>query len=388
VSLSASERWKRPLASVPLWRAVAMVAACLLTLWGCGGGGGSGSGGAGSLNVHPVWPQPGGGESTALLPAAAQTVRITFDSEAGFQCCLAVDPTTVPIDPLSGLRLLVLDQLPPGPATFTLTAFATDFAPARDGVIALCATSPPGVGRACDATRPDNNASFQQSQPQPVTIVAGTRPPAIDLGMVSYPFVFDLQPPPNDSAASPVPVAFTAADAVTGVDGNSIEVWFRALTKRPPETKQVAVKLNSCDDKTASPCSEQGYLQVMGFSAVSDPISLLPGRFSLSITVKNQASPPEELDFTYEFTVVGDGQAAIAPAGTFPLQSLAPSAGDRTDLVTVAEQQASGTTITLPVVTAGANRTATNTAVPFNHVAVTPTATATPTPAEIVEGTS
>jgi len=356
-----------------------MVAACVLTLWGCGGG--SGSGGPGSLDVQPVWPQPGGGESTVQLPGAAQTVRVTFDSEAGLQCCLAVNPTTVPIDPVSGLRLLVLDQLPPGPATFTMTAFATDFAPAPEGFTALCATSPPGIGQACDATRPAS-AAFQ-SQPQPVTIVAGTRPPAIDIGMASLPFVFDLQPPPNDSAATPVLVAFTAADATTQIDGDSItvEASFRSLSKR------IAVKLSPCDDKTASPCSEQGYLQVTGFFAVSTPVPFPPGPVSLHITGRDLASPPAELDFIYDFTVIGDSQAAIAPAVTFSPQSLGRSAGDRTDPVTAAEQQARGTARTLSAVAAVPVRTATSTPAPFNRRrAATPTATARPTVTYIPEG--
>lgn len=380
VSLSASDRRKCGRARVPLWRAAAVAAAYLLTVWGCSGG--SGSGGPGSLDVRPVWPQPGGGESTAQLPAAAQTVRVTFDSEAGLRCCLAIDPTTVPIDPTSGARLLVLDQLPPGPATFTMTAFTTDFAPAADGVTELCPTNPPGVGQACDATRPASPAF--QSQPQPVTIVAGTRTQAIDVGLVALPFVFDLQPPPGDSTASPVPVAFTAADAVTGIDGNSItvEASFRSLSKR------VAVTLSPCDDKTASPCSQQGYLQVMGFRAVSTPVPLPPGPASLRITGRDLASPPGELDFIYDFTVVANGQAAAAHTVTSSPQSLGPSASDRTDPGATAEQQARGTTSTLSVVTVVPIRTATNTPAPVNHRPATPTATATPTAAHIPEGPS
>jgi hypothetical protein len=355
-----------------------MAVAYVLTLWGCGGG--AGSGGAGSLDVHPVWPQPGGGESSAQLPAAVQTVRVTFDSQAGFQCCLAVNPTTVPIDPASGLRLLVLGQLPPGPATFALTAFATDFAPAPDGVTELCPTSPPGVGQACDATRPASPAF--QSQPQPVTIVAGTRAQAVDISLVALPFVFDLQPAPGDSAASPVPLAFTVADAVTGIDGNSIEASFRSLSKRVPVT------LSPCDDKTDNPCSEQGQLQVMGFRAVSTPVPLPPGKVSLSITGSNLASPPQQLDFTYEFTVVANNQAAIARAVTFSPQSFRPSAGDRADPVAAAEKQAGATTSTLSVATDVAIRTATDTPAPFNHRRATPTATATPTAAYVLGGSS
>jgi hypothetical protein len=363
---------------VPLWRTAATAAVCVLTLWGCGGS----SGGAGSFDVQPVWPQPGGGESTAQLPAAAQTVRITFDSQAGLQCCHAVNPSSVPIDSTSGSRLLVLDNLPPGPATFTLTAFAADFAPAPNGVTDPCPTNPPGVGQACDATRPAS-PSFQ-SQVQPVTIVAGTRPPAIDVGLAALPFVFDLHPPPGTSAASPVPVAFTAADAVTGIDGDSItvEALFRSMSKRVPVT------LSPCDDKTASPCSEQGRLQVIGFRAVSTPVPLPPGPASLRITAHDLASPPVQLDFTYDFTVVADSPAVAARAVNFSPRSIGPPAGDRTDLITSATQQVRDATRMLSVVTAAAIRAATNTPAPVNHHRATPTATATSTAAHIPEGPS
>jgi hypothetical protein len=352
-----------------------MAVACVLTLWGCGGG--STSSGAGGLDVQPVWPQPGGGESTAQLPAAVQTVRITFDSQAGLQCCLAINPATVPIDSASGARLLVLDNLPPGPATFTMTAFAADFAPAPDGFTEVCPTNPPGVGQACDATRPAS-PSFQ-SPPQTVTIVAGTRPPGIDVGLVALPFVFDLQPAPDDSAASPVPVAFTAADAVTGIDGNSItvEASFRSLSKR------VAVTLSPCDDKTASPCSEEGRLQVIGFHAVSTPVYLPPGPASLRITGRNLASPPAELDFSYDFTVTGDSQVASARAVTFAAQLLGPPADDRVTPVTSAQQPVGEDISARSVGTSAALRTPTTTPAPFNNHGAAPTATATPTAAYI-----
>ena len=79
-----------------------------------------------------------------------QTVRLVFESQDGFSCCVAVNPDTVPPDS-TGNRSLLLDSLPSGPGTFMLAGFATDFAPAPAGITQTCATTPAGVGQACDA---------------------------------------------------------------------------------------------------------------------------------------------------------------------------------------------------------------------------------------------
>lgn len=375
VELTVSDqRWRRVRLLLPCIAAI-----CGLTLGGCGGGG-STAGGSGSLDVRPVWPQPGGG-STTTLPAAEQTVRVVFDSDAGLHCCLAINPTTVPIDQASGLRLLVLDQLPSGPATFTMAAFVTDFAPAPNGVTDLCQTDPPGVGAACDATRPAS-PSFE-SPAQPTTIVSGTRTQAIDISMVALPFVFDLQPALGDSIASPFPVAFAAADAVTGIDGSSVtvEAFFRSLSKRVP------VQLNPCDDKTASPCSQGGQLQVTGFHAVATPVVLPAGPASLRITARNLASPPRELDFSYDFTVLpGDQAAAQTQAAAVSAQSL-DSAGDRSDATAPAGSAATvKTTGILPTLTPVPVRTPTGTPAAPHPRRPTPTATATSVPQQTTEG--
>ncbi len=338
-------------------------------------------GGTGSLDVRPVWPQPGGGSTTVLPAAAEQTVRVVFDSDAGLHCCLAINPATVPVDQASGLRLLVLDQLPSGPATFTLTAFVTDFAPAPNGVTDVCPTDPPGVGAACDATRPAS-PSFE-SPAQPVTIISGTRTQAVDISMTALPFVFDLQPAPGDSIASPFPVAFAAADAVTGIDGNSVtvEAFFRSLSKRVP------VQLNPCDDRTESPCSQNGQFQVTGFHAVATPVVLPAGPASLRITAHNLASPPRDLDFSYDFTVLpGDQAAAPARATTVSAESLG-TAGDRSDTAAPASSAATvSTTGILATLTPVPTRTPTGTPAPLHPRRPTPTATATSVPSRTTEG--
>ena len=299
-----------------LVRGAALAVVGLLTLAACGGGG-SGGGESGSLDVRPVWPEPSGGISAAL-PSAVQTVRVVLDSEAGLHCCIAVDPATVPIDNTTGLRLLLLDKLPPGPATFSMVGFPTDFAPAPEGFTEICPTDPPDIGQACDTTRPATS-SFDSPE-QSITIIAGQRSQPTDITMEALPFVFDLHPAPGDSAPSPLSVAFAAAEAVTGIDGSSItvEALFRSLSKR------ISVQLSPCDDGSTSPCSQNGQLQVTGFHAVGTPVALPPGPASLRITARNLASPPRELDFTYDFTVLAEDQSAEqTPAVGTSIQSAA-----------------------------------------------------------------
>src|SRR5207253_2117360 len=137
---------------------VIAVAAChLLALSACGGGGGGGGGGStssvasGSVGVQAMWQQPGGGVSSQL-PGAVQTVRLVFESQDGFDCCVAVNPDNVPPD-ATGNRSLLLDSPSSGAATLMLAGFATDFAPAPAGITQTCTTSPAGIGQPC-ASRP------------------------------------------------------------------------------------------------------------------------------------------------------------------------------------------------------------------------------------------
>jgi len=273
------------------------VLTCLLALASCGGGG-SGTAGGGGLTVNPVWEQPGTGGAEAALPDAVTTARVVFESDAGLQCCIAVTPSSVPVDPASGLRILVLDALPVGPATFTLAGFATDFAPAPAGITSICPTNPPDVGQLCDTERPA--APSFESAPQQVTIVAGTRTQAPTVEVRALPFVIDLYPAPGESVESPLAARFTAVDAVTGIDPNSIvlEASFRSLTKRIPVT------LAPCDDATDTACSPQGTLQVSGYRAVGEVRTFPPDLITLRILASNLASPADQLDFSYNFTAL------------------------------------------------------------------------------------
>jgi len=295
------------------------VVICLLAALGCGGGS-SGGGSNGSLDIQPVWEQPSGGGDGSELPAAIHTVRIVFVSDAGLRCCLALDPRTVPVDSGSGLRLLVLDALPPGPGTLRLSAYVTDFAPAAQEITDMCPTNPANVGQRCDTTRVAT-PSFE-SDPHTVMITPGTRAASPEINVHALPFLIDLHPEQGDSAESPVPIAFTAVDAATGIDGNSIaiEASFRSLTKRVPIT------LSACDDNTTTttPCSAQGQLQVSGFHAVAAPLQLPPGVVSLRIVVQNQALPPRQLDFSYDFTVAGNAGIAAGQSQVAPQEALQP----------------------------------------------------------------
>lgn len=290
------------------WREAVLIAcgvAGLMGLGACGSGSGT-SAGEGSLNLQPVWQQPGGTEENAQLPAAVQTVRIWVESDTGMQCCVAVDPTAVPIDSTSGQRLLVLTDLPPGAAQLMMAAFAADFAPAPDGEIAICATDPAGIGQACDPSRAAS-PSFESST-ETITIVAGTLAEPVDLTLHALPFLLDLQPEPGASAASPIPVSFTAADAATGIDQGSIvvEASFRSLSKR------VALTSTPCDDATETDCSPGGALRVTGYKVIGSGLFLPAGPASLRIVAQNLASPPGQLDFSYDFTVLPGAESGAA----------------------------------------------------------------------------
>jgi len=353
---------------------------CFATAWvvmvglaGCGGGGGGSSGSnlpGGSIGVSPMWPQPDG-SSSSVLPDAVKTLRVVFQSNTGYACCLAVDPLSVPINAGTGQRALVLDQLPPGSGTFQIAGFSTDFAPAVDGVTSTCATLPPGVGEQCDATRPAT-AAFE-SDPISVSIVPGALVHGSEVDIHSLPFAFDLNPDLFATSASPVSLHFTAADATSGIAEGSIaaEVLFRSLSKRSPLT------LSPCDDGGSSPCSQEGALKVKGFRAVGAPLHLPEGPAEVHITAQSLSTPPRALDFTYPFTVfpgTSSVDAAIAAAAGSPTSvPLHPSAA-LPPRPSDSGAQASGT----PADSSQAPATST----PIIPLAMTPTPTATPTPIE------
>jgi hypothetical protein len=291
-------------------RAALGVAAYVLVLVGCGGSGGGGlsssgssgpgPGSGGGLGVQAMWELPGGTGGSSSLPNAVKIVRVVFESSSGLRCCIAIDPTTVPSDPATGQRVLVLDQLPAGPGTFTLAGFVTDFAPAPDGITEVCPTSPSMIGDACDTTQPATPSFL--SDATAVTIVAGTRAQTGNSEIRAFPFVFDLDPAPGDTVTSPAPITFKAANAAHALNPDSIgleltEAAFRPLSKRLPVT------LIPCDDSGDNTCSNGGELGVTGFRVSSPPQILPTGSARLRITASPQDAAAPDLDFSYGFTV-------------------------------------------------------------------------------------
>jgi len=275
----------------------AYAALLMLVVAGCGGSGsgsGGGSGGGGSM-----FPERGGGE-TSQPPASAQTARVVFRSGTGEACCVALDADLVPAG-----ALLVLDDLPAGPATVTVAFFAEDFAPTVDGVPLTCATVPVGLGAPCDPTQVAS-PSFE-SDPQNVNIVPGTQTNVTDLVIRALPFVVEFSPANGAIEPSPVQFAFTVADAVTGVEADTVALELTVQVPDGPDfrtlTKRLPVTLVPCEDASEQPCSAAGNLDLEGYKASSQPAELYPGPVGVRILALNQGDPPQEVDFTYSFGV-------------------------------------------------------------------------------------
>jgi hypothetical protein len=290
------------------WTRHARIALLALLVVGCGGGGGGGGGGVEAPGV--MWPDRGGGTSTTLPPAVT-TGRVVFSSASGEACCVAVDPTL--LTP-AGSALLILDDLPPGPATVTIAGFPTDFAPAVPGIDATCKTVRSNGVEPCDPTRAAS-ASFE-SAPLPVNIVAGAQINLGDVDVSSLPFVLAGFVPAQDEAVQPsaeeiVNFDFTVADAVTGVAADSVALdltvnvpdttqpsQFRALTKRIPLT------LTPCTDGTGAPCNKGADQDLAGFGATGIAQYFPAGPAEVRITAQNLADPARNVDFRYAFEIL------------------------------------------------------------------------------------
>ena len=137
VSCAKNVRW--------IWRVSGALG--LLGVLGCGSGGDSGAdvGGRGRLSARVFWEQsdsgadplaglsgtaPAGGFG-AELPAAVTTVRLDFAPAVGTPCCVAVDPSQLSVDPVTGRRSVVLSDIPVGAGFLTIAGFpgATAAAP-------------------------------------------------------------------------------------------------------------------------------------------------------------------------------------------------------------------------------------------------------------------
>lgn len=360
----------------------------LLCAPGCGGGGSSGStGGDGGLNVNVLWEHPqgaalvatgddrprqqsGGGGFGPELPASVQSVRFVFESQSGFRCCVSIDPGAVPVDPGSGQRSVLLPNLPPGSATLQVAGFPTSTAAAPAGNAETCATQPASAGAACAADLAQT-PSFA-SEPQPVTIVQGTRSDAGDILVSALPFVVpgSLSPALNEIAQSPVAVRFTVADAVTGIDRESVGAAVDG-------DGSAALDLQPCDDATAAHCSEGGRLEVRGFTVERAPQALAPGPKRVDIEARNQAETRRFLDFSYVFRAAG-----VAPTETRTATPPARTATPTTEPAdpTVTRTRATATATREP---ATATMRPSRTTSPTPTVEVSPTVTGTPAPTTI-----
>lgn len=283
----------------PVNAGVAMVCLAALLLGACGGSSSGPGSGPGPGEGEPQFPIRGGGETTEP-PPSVRTARIDFHSEAGERCCVAL-----PIELVPGGALLVLDDLPAGPATLVVAFFAEEFAPAIAEVAATCTTDPRDLGRECDPSRVA--APSFESDPQVVDIVAGGQTNVDMLAIHALPFVFDVTPENGDEVDDPVEFAFTVADAVTGIEEETVDL---ELTLQVPEgssfrplTKRIPLQFTACDDGTAESCSGDDDRDLVGFRARSDPTTLVPGPVEARILALNQGDPPRSVDFEFAFSV-------------------------------------------------------------------------------------
>ncbi|GIW40816.1 MAG: hypothetical protein KatS3mg076_1393 [Candidatus Binatia bacterium] len=235
---------------------------------GCGGSGE----GSGMLGFRALWqraaggaagdfPEPGAGFGTEL-PRAVKTVRLLFESETGFRCCVAFDPRGAPTDPATGERFVVLSPLPVGPATLHVSGFPSGFAPTEREIRETCPLEPGALGRSCSLTQV--TAPSFSSDPRGVTVVAGVESDAGDILLHSFPFVIveSLEPPPRSAPSAPFDLRLTVAEALAGVDADSILVEIVESTRL---VRTVEIVLDPCSDDSPNVCSPGGELGVDGF---------------------------------------------------------------------------------------------------------------------------
>jgi YVTN family beta-propeller protein len=376
------------------------VASFLLAVAGCGGGGGSSDlGGGGGLSFRALWQQPTQGSSALAvaeqgarpssggfgpeLPASVTTVRFVFVPETGDACCVAVDPSTVPIDPVSGQRLLVLTSLPVGAATVTVAGFPTEFAPAPPGVVQTCATRPDAAALACDPDRLQTPSFL--SDPQPVEILQQQRTDAGDILVPSRPFLLagSLHPAPGQSAPNPLAASFVIADAAAGIDAASIAA---AVSVGGQPVADAPLMLHACDDSTAPPCSDGGGLNVSGYAVERAPQLLEAGAAQMSITARNGADTPRSVDFSYPFTMSAPPTATSTVTST-PTATATPTFTGTATATFTATATATFTATATPTATFTATPTFTATATPTFTSTSTATRTATATPTHTATAT-
>ncbi|MBI1817243.1 MAG: hypothetical protein HYR72_19910 [Deltaproteobacteria bacterium] len=274
------------------FRFVLISIAAVAGLAGCGGGSSSSTEFSGGLTMRALWEQPkAGGASAAAthggfgpdIPRAVKSVAIRVDPSIGARRCIAVDPRAIAVDPDSGQRQVVFEKLHAGPAMVTIFGSADDIDAAREH---------------CEG-RGQHTPSFR-SDPHEVLIRPLRFNDAGDIEVYAIPFLLNLDPPAQEPPASIVfrtPIRLTIADAISGIDPASIHVSPQVFDARA----QLLLSLTPCDDAGATPCSAGGEFGVTGFHVEDTPP--LPGPQRVGVVADNLATPPRELDFSYEIVV-------------------------------------------------------------------------------------
>jgi hypothetical protein len=276
-----------------------------------------------SNRTAPPTRTPGGGPS--ILPDICNIGRVVFRSHNGEKCCIAADPVLLPPKPQPGQPILVLTDLPIGPATVTIDGYVENFAPLPEDVTATCKTLNTSGVRPCDTL--DASAAYG-SAPKAITIFGGVRVNLGDIVVSALPFLLDIAPPQNAEVEVPVDMTFTVVDPETGIAAPSValDITLDVPQGEPPVfhpiTKRVPIHLDPCKDGGDAPCSREDNLNVTGFKAqaVAEYLSYLPaGPVAARITAQNLADPPRDLDFRYMFFVVPNANATPTPIGAAAL---------------------------------------------------------------------
>ena len=103
-------------------------------------------------------------------------------------------------------------------------------------------------------------------------------------------------------------VSFTVADAVTGVDPQSILV--DVVSPSPGES--LTLQLTAC----SSPETCSGQLGATGYRVRAEPSFLDEGVNRVRVRSRNFDSPPRQLDAEYEFTALPGGSTPTAGTAT------------------------------------------------------------------------
>lgn len=321
------------------------------------------------------------------IPDSLGTIRLIYEADSGYRCCVAVDPDAVPMASDGAQRLVVLDGLPPGAGFLGVAGFAGDFAPTLGTISQTCMVVPATAARGpCDADRVA--APSFRNEPERVVIPISGR---IDAGspLTSVPFVAEAQPSHQSTAVNPVELSFALVDARDVIDPTSLQVVVSGSGSVVDLGARVT--LLPCSDRAAgaTPCTRAERLDVEGFRALVTA-QLPEGEVSIRIRARNASG--RELDFTYEFVVIPPTATATptstptatpssTPTATATPTGTATATATPTATPTATETATPTSTPTsTPVHTSTSTATSTPTGTPTSSPSQTPTATSTPTP--------